>query len=216
MKRLNDAVRIRLVGAVGAILVAMLGCESSTPKVENPIVADIEYQRREKDQSFKNGDDSPIPDDKKANFNGLSYFPIDLKYRFELPLHKNATPDTFKILTSAGVERDAIKYGYFAFDIDAHACTLQVYQLLDIHSKYPDYLFLPFLDATSGKESYGGGRYLDFEENVSEVYTVDFNVAYNPLCAYGKTGYRCPIPPAENRLPLAIRAGEKYQTPKIK
>lgn len=200
----------RLVLLVCVLVLAALSCQSSTPKVENPIVGDIEHLRREKDQSYKNDADSPIPDDKKANFKGLSYFPIDLKYRFELPLQKNATPDTFRILTSTGVERDAIKYGYFAFEIDAQPCTLQVYQLLDIQSKYPDYLFLPFLDATSGKESYGGGRYLDFEENDSDVYTVDFNAAYNPLCAYGKTGYRCPIPPAENRLPVAIRAGEKY------
>lgn len=194
--------------------VLALACESSTPKVENPIVVDIEHLRREKDQSFKNDADSPIPDDKKAGFNGLSYFPIDLKYRFELPLHKNVTPDTFKILTSAGVERDAVKYGYFAFETEAHPCTLHVYQLLDVKSKYPDYLFLPFLDATSGEETYGGGRYLDFEENESGVYIVDFNLAYNPLCAYGKTGYRCPIPPAENRLAIAVKAGEKYSAEK--
>ncbi len=205
---------ISLKWMLGLFALTAMGCQSSTPKVEDPIVADIEHLRREKDQSFKNDADSPIPDDRKASFNGLSYFPIDLKYRFELPLHKNAAPDTCKILTSAGVDRDAIKYGYFAFEIETHPCTLHVYQLLDVKSKYPDYLFLPFLDATSGKESYGGGRYLDFEENESGVYTVDFNLAYNPLCAYGKTGYRCPIPPAENRLPVAVKAGEKYSAEK--
>ncbi len=213
MKTTNSLKRLRWVLCIFAVVA--LGCQSSTPKVANPIVGDIEHLRREKDLSYKNDADSPIPDDKKANFTGLSYFPVDLKYRFELPLHKNAVPDTFKILTSAGVERDAIKYGYFAFELDAQPSTLQVYQLLDIRSKYPDYLFLPFLDATSGKESYGGGRYLDFEENESGIYTVDFNAAYNPLCAYGKTGYRCPIPPAENRLPVPVKAGEKYQTNKI-
>lgn len=210
MKRLNVPAIKRFGLFLGWLLLAILGCESNKPETNNPVVADIEHLRREKDRSFKHDSDSPIPEEKKASFTGLSYFPIDLKYRFELPLHKNATPDTFKILTSAGVERHAIKYGYFAFEIDAQPCTLQVYQLLDIQSKYPDYLFLPFLDATSGKESYGGGRYLDFEENESGVYTLDFNAAYNPLCAYGKTGYRCPIPPAENRLAVAVRAGEKY------
>jgi hypothetical protein len=195
---------------IGGLLVTLLSCNSSTPKSDNPIVVEIEEQRLEKDEAFKHDADSPIPDDKKDDFSGLSYYPIDLKFRFELPLIKNSEPDTFKILTSAGVERDATKYGYFEFQIEDEPYTLQVYQLLDIQNKYPDYLFLPFLDATSGDETYGGGRYLDFIENDSGVYTLDFNLAYNPSCAYGKSGYRCPIPPAENRLEVAVKAGEKY------
>ncbi|HEX9654485.1 MAG TPA: DUF1684 domain-containing protein [bacterium] len=212
MRRLSSSLRKPFGWALGPLLLAILGCESSPPKAENPLVAEIEQQRRQKDRSFKHDADSPIPADQKANFNGLSYFPIDLKYRIELKLNKNAQADTLKILTSAGVERAAIKYGYFAFDLDAQPCALQVYKLLDIQSKYPNYLFLPFLDATSGKESYGGGRYLDFEENDTGIYTLDFNIAYSPSCAYGKSGYRCPIPPAENRLHLAVKAGERYST----
>ncbi|MFQ5676033.1 MAG: DUF1684 domain-containing protein, partial [bacterium] len=89
---------------------------------------------------------------------------------------------------------------------------LQVYKLLDVQSKYPGYLFIPFRDVTTGTESYPGGRYLDLQENDSQIYTLDFNLAYNPSCAYGKDGYSCPLPPAENTLDVAVLAGEKYPT----
>jgi uncharacterized protein (DUF1684 family) len=68
------------------------------------------------------------------------------------------------------------------------------------------------MDATTGKESYPGGRYVDLEENEFGNYILDFNKAYNPYCAYGKEGYVCPIPPAENKLEVEIKAGEKNYT----
>ena len=75
--------------------------------------------------------------------------------------------------------------------------------------KYKDYLFIPFTDKTSGIETYGGGRYIDLvlSDIVNKTCTIDFNKAYNPYCAY-TAGYNCPIPPKENDLPVAIKAGE--------
>ena len=75
--------------------------------------------------------------------------------------------------------------------------------------KYRNYLFVPFTDATTGKQSYGSGRYLEFYKKDIENNTLqlDFNKAYNPYCAYA-TGYKCPIPPRENRLSISIKAGE--------
>lgn len=193
------------------LIFSLTGCsERPEPVSESHIVAQIEEFREAKDASFKISYDSPIPDDRKDAFQGLSYFPIDLKYRYQLRLHRYDEKKTSKIITSSGMQRDAVKYGYFKFDMEGNDCILQVYKLLDIQSKYPDYLFVPFMDATTGKESYPGGRYLDFEEIDSGIYTLDFNLAYNPSCAYGKTGYNCPIPPAENKLQVAIYAGEKY------
>jgi uncharacterized protein (DUF1684 family) len=69
-------------------------------------------------------------------------------------------------------------------------------------------LFVPFADETSGRETYGAGRYLDLDRTSTGIYVIDFNTAYNPYCAYNPT-YDCPVPPKENRLPLPIRAGEK-------
>jgi len=187
-------------------------CEEPLPVGEIDLVAQIEKHRREKDASFKISEDSPIPDERKTKFHGLSYFPIEINYRFQVRLQRYSQKVTFEIVTSSGMLRETMKYGYFKFEIDRRECVLQVYKLLDIQSNYPNYLFVPFLDTTTGKESYAGGRYLDFEENDSGIYSLDFNLAYNPSCAYGKAGYNCPIPPAENELNVAIPAGEKYPT----
>jgi len=194
------------------VFLASFGCQESGQNSENDFVIQIEKHRTEKDVSFKISEDSPIPDERKIEFQGLSYFPVDLDYRFQVSLHRHSQKETFKIVTSSGMLRETMKYGYFKFDADGRECVLQVYKLLDIQSEYPNYLFVPFLDTTTGKESYQGGRYLDFEENDSGIYTLDFNLAYNPSCAYGKPGYNCPIPPAENKLDVAIPAGEKYPT----
>ena len=77
--------------------------------------------------------------------------------------------------------------------------------------KYRDYLFIPFTDLTSGNESYAGGRYFDFKSSdiLDNKFELDFNKAYNPYCAYISNRYSCPIPPKENNLSVAIRAGEK-------
>jgi hypothetical protein len=95
--------------------------------------------------------------------------------------------------------RDALRYGYFEFDVQGHTCRLQVYRTMeDIQA--------------GGRELFGGGRYIDLRENTSGTYQLDFNQAYNPYCAYAKS-YSCPVPPAENTLPVPIEAGEKNYQP---
>jgi hypothetical protein len=110
--------------------------------------------------------------------------------------------------TNTGEIRDGLRYGYIEFDAEGQRCRLQVYRLDDSGDSGKASLFIPFRDSTSGKETYGAGRYLDLDENTSGIYELDFNRAYNPYCAYGE-GYSCPIPPEENRLAIPIRAGEK-------
>lgn len=202
--------RLFLIALPAVLLLS--ACSKQNEALETDIqaaAAHIITYRAEKDAAFLGNPNSPIPDTQKATFTGLSYFPVDLRYRFSLKLKRYEKPENFKIVTSKGTLRDAEKYGYFDFAIETQPCTLQVYKLLDTQRKHPGYLFLPFLDATNNHESYGGGRYLDFQENKTDIYEVDFNMAYNPLCAYGKDGYNCPIPPLENRLHVALRAGEK-------
>jgi uncharacterized protein (DUF1684 family) len=100
-----------------------------------------------------------------------------------------------------------LRYGYFDFKVGDQICKLQVYRLEDA-SGVGASLFIPFRDSTSGQETYAAGRYIDLKENTSGVYDLDFNRAYNPYCAYNSE-FSCPIPPAENTLRVAIRAGEK-------
>lgn len=176
----------------------------------NPDVAnEIQQHRIQRDDFFRTSSNSPLPEEHKQDFRGLKYFAIDLAYRFKLPLHKYSKTDTTVMITSMGTKREAIKYGYFKFKMSGKSCKLTVYKMVDLESDFPKHLFVPFLDSTSGNDSYGGGRYIDLEENESSVYILDFNMAYNPSCAYGKHGYVCPIPPAGNRLDLPVRAGEK-------
>jgi uncharacterized protein (DUF1684 family) len=164
-------------------------------------------ERLAKDDFFKTSAESPIPDKDRSGFKGLSYYPIDLNLRFNVKLHRFPIPKQIRIGTNTGEIRNALLYGYFDFQLDAKTYRLQVYRTEDALEKGPS-LFIPFRDETSGRETYGSGRYIDLAENTSGIYELDFNRAYNPYCAYNST-YSCPLPPAENTLAVPIRAGEK-------
>jgi hypothetical protein len=171
------------------------------------IPGQIEYSRKEKDRILKFSPDSPIPKTEKEAFTGLKYFPIDLKYRLSAKLEKYTTNEKIKMATSTGSEDEYIRYAAVKFTIDNAEHSLDAFKSVspDVDSNR---LFVPFRDSTSGKESYGAGRYLELEEDSKGVYTIDFNLAYSPYCAYN-TDYSCPLPPTQNTLKIAINAGEK-------
>jgi hypothetical protein len=141
-----------------------------------------------------------------AAYKGLKYFPVDLSFRYELPLTPNQKPDTTIIMSTRGNRRRAIRVGWYDFTVGKKACRLEADRLLEPGVGEND-LSVFFRDATSGKESYPVGRYVDVKELDSGNYVLDFNNAYNPACAFSDH-YNCPIPPAANTLPVAIRAGE--------
>lgn len=174
--------------------------------MEKRLESDLLDFRKRKDDMFKTSDDSPLPPEIKMVFQGLEYYPINWLYRFEGPVIRYPDPVKFTMISTDGEKRQAIKYGYMRLDINGKEYPLQVYQLLDSDEK--DMLFVPFVDANSGKETYGAGRYIDLEEKQNGLYVIDFNRAYNPSCAYGGN-YSCPITPQENRIPVPILAGEK-------
>ncbi len=142
-----------------------------------------------------------------AEFKGLSYFPVDLAYRRVVPLTPNPHPDTTIILSTRGNPRRAVRAGWFEFTIGGRRCRLEASRLLEPGVGEND-LAVFFRDATTGKESYGVGRYVDPERRADGRYVLDFNRAYNPACAFSDY-YNCPIPPRANTLQVAIRAGEK-------
>jgi uncharacterized protein (DUF1684 family) len=194
---------------LGIILFAVLlaACNQYTPEQE-AIIADIQQQRAEKDQGFKKDENSPLLPEDKDNFQGLNYYPVNLSLRFEGAIAKydSVIPDT--IIGTKGDLRPAVKYGYFPFEYRDEEYRLEIYKILRDKPEYAKYLFLGFTDATSGHETYGGGRYIDMIENEDNFYVVDFNLAYNPYCAYNPR-YSCAIPPSANRLPFEVTAGEK-------
>lgn len=171
---------------------------------------EVEDFRRAKDHFFKTGEDSPIPN--RHMFKGLKYFNPDPAYSVAAHFVPLPKPERLRMLTSKGVEQDYLRVGHLEFSLYSRSLRLAAYRPADAHGRH-DSLFVPFRDATSGKESYGAARYLDLELQPSGQYILDFNLAYNPYCAYSDD-YVCPLPPHENSLPVAIQAGEKaYEDP---
>ena len=145
------------------------------------------------------------PESREKDFKGIDFFPIHKKYQFRLKFHKYPNPEPVPISLSNGQRVDAITAGYFSFELDGKQIKLHAYKkrLSDTE------MFLPFKDKTSGEETYGAGRYLDLYGTPDDDYVLDFNLAYNPLCAFDERKYNCPLPPAENwLLDVEIRAGE--------
>lgn len=163
-------------------------------------VADIEDLRRRKDEAFRQEAWSPIGD--KARFRGLSYYPVDPAMRFRVPMERHPDPKAITLQTSDGDARRYDNVGHVELPLAGDAVHIQLYQA---HGS--DDLFVPFRDKTSGKETYGAGRYLDLHLEGGLV-DVDLNLAYNPYCAYDES-YSCPFPPPENWLQVPVRAGER-------
>lgn len=164
---------------------------------------EIEDSRREKDEFFGSHPRSPLGPEQRRDFRGLQYYPYNPEMRLHLPLNTGMAHDILEMDTTSGDKRTYRREGSITFQVEGQEAVLYLYSSEGSHG-----LFLPFRDATSGKESYGGGRYLDTMLNADGTVLVDFNYAYNPYCAYNDS-WICPIPPAENWLALPIRAGEK-------
>ncbi len=142
------------------------------------------------------------------HFRNLDFYPISLKYIVKANFEKNTFPVPFEMATSTDRKPLYQKYGTLTFTLDNQEYQLAVYQDMDPKEAYKDYLFVPFTDLTNTTETYGGGRYIDLKQPLAPIVTLDFNRAYNPYCAYSHR-WSCVIPPKENDLPVAIKAGVK-------
>lgn len=171
--------------------------------------------RAEKDQFFARAPQSPIPhEDRHAGFNGLSYYPPDLAFRVPAEVVPFDFPAVVQMATSTGEIRPQLRYAELRFRIGDQELHLVGFTDPEDAAE-PEELFVPFRDATSTHDTYGAGRYLEIAveyqgsgDAKTQTATIDFNLAYNPYCAYSPY-YSCPIPPAENTLPIAITAGER-------
>ncbi len=164
--------------------------------------------RAEKDTFFGSNEHSPIPAAERVAFTGLPYYPVDPTLRFierALAPYTGSEPSNFQIPTSDGQLRPAHRAGTLAFEIDGAPRSLTAYTF---DGGDGETLFVPFLDGTSGTDTYGAGRYLDLEPEADGSYTLDFNLAYHPSCVYDAR-FSCPLTPAENRMPGRIEAGER-------
>jgi uncharacterized protein (DUF1684 family) len=168
----------------------------------------LERDREQKEHYFAEHPHSPLTEDEKAAFEGLDHYPPDPDYRFEVELERFDDPETLVVATSTDGEQEYHRVGRFTVEIAGETVEINAYRG-DLDE---DRLWVPFRDATSGDETYGAGRYLDLEpdthRNEDGTWTLDFNEAYNPTCAYSER-FECPLPPMENWLDVAVEAGEK-------
>jgi len=191
---------------VTAALGLMAACEQEPPSAS--YTRRVAEERTRKDEFFRSGSaESPVKPEEQAKFLPISYFDIDPDY---------ATPATLKLLeertklvmpTSTGKLRDMERVGTLEFTWRGQPLRLTAFSEV---GQQVSRLFVPFSDLTSGTETYPAGRYMDIDPQASGVYIVDFNTAYHPYCYYNAE-YDCPFPPAENRLKVPIRAGERLR-----
>lgn len=162
--------------------------------------------REKRDRFFKEDPQSPLKERDRKKFSGLIYYTVDLKYAMTGFIEKYPTqpkPLYVTLPTNKEAGRKYVKVGRFKFKWEGKEYALQIYRPLA-----SDELFLPFKDRTSGVETYEKGRYLYIEPMPGGRVLIDFNRAYNPFCQFNEK-YTCPFAPEENRLDIAIRAGEK-------
>jgi uncharacterized protein (DUF1684 family) len=174
---------------------------------------DLKTFRTGRDKEFRNRAESPLLEEDFSNFKGLNYYDEDKSFQVEARFERTADESYFQMPTSSGVPKKYIKYGVLKFNLGGRQQQLNVYQTdkatLEKYPEYADLLFVPFKDATNGAETYSGGRYIDIKTPKGNKVMLDFNLAYNPSCAYGSDRYSCPIPPKKNFLKIAVKAGEK-------
>jgi hypothetical protein len=164
-------------------------------------MSELDSFRHMKDEFFKTDHHSPLTADQKRAFTGLNYFPENTDLDLLLDMERFEEEEHVQIQTTTGDVQTYTRFGKINFQIDGEEVDLTVYANENGY-------FLPFADSLAGVETYGAGRYIEPERSADGSFHVNFNLAYNPYCAYNEL-YSCPITPAENRIKVPIRAGEK-------
>jgi len=204
-----------IVAIVALVAAVTSACNSGPAPVDTRSYEQrIQEWRQSKDAAFKSTADdsiSPIPKAERASFTGLTYYPIDEHYRTPAALAvESSNPPVVIELQTSGAELDRYrKVGTLGFTIGGVSYKLTAFAE---EGASLDRLFVPFGDLTNGGETYKGGRFLELDRTPTGLYELDFNRAYHPFCVFNPN-YICPVPPRENRLPVAIRAGERLAGP---
>ncbi len=183
----------------------------SFAQTDTAIVNDTKRFQSELKTEYDDPYHTPLSAKAKKNFAGIHFFAFDANYAVDTRFVRTPQEKPFQMSTSSGMRKTYIKYAEAFFVIDKKEYKLNVYQSQDLlkSADYKDYLFIPFTDATSGTETYEGGRYIDLTIPASDHISINFNKAYQPYCAY-TDGYNCPVPPQENHLPVKIEAGVRF------
>lgn len=189
---------------LATVVYSLVGNEEpkSIPTVDNSYLTSIQNIRKDKDAFLKTDKESPI--ENKADFKGLKYFDVNTDFKVSAKLDILTTGQKINIAMTGGQTEEYEAFANATFELQGQKCALKIFKAED------DALFLPFKDLTTNKETYGSGRYLDLDmKTIKDGHIeIDFNRCYHPYCAYNHT-YTCPVPPAENLINVAVKAGEK-------
>ncbi|MBI4885983.1 MAG: DUF1684 domain-containing protein [Acidobacteria bacterium] len=189
------------------VILFVSACSSGPSAPDDKTYADrLAAARVVKDRQFREDADSPVPKEKRDGLLPLRYFPIDASYMIPAALKLSDDRPVFEMPTSTGALRRMQLVGVLEFTLAGERRSLGAF--VEDGTQQIANLFVPFADVTTGKETYSAGRYLDIEPTTTGYYTIDFNRAYNPYCAYN-AAYECPFPPPSNRMSVEIRAGER-------
>ena len=209
MKRENSDIRIHIILLLIFLApVILVSCSSNESPKTQEYILEVEKFRQEKNNFMKNDPNSPFNQDSLAHFQPLKYYKANPDFVFKSKLYEYPQKDTVKIFGTKGEERKALKFGYVNLNYKNKIYKLNVYKGWAKNNE--PYYSIWFTDETTGKATYDVGRYIDFylDRATDSLYTVDFNLAYNPYCAYSSI-YSCAIPRKEDHLNFAVEAGEK-------
>jgi uncharacterized protein len=202
----NKFLLLSLFASLLAIVVySLVGNEEAkpaVPSVDNVYLTTIQNLRKEKNDYLKTDKDSPI--ENKADFKGLTYFEVNPDFKVLAKLETLVSDQKIKIDMTGGETEEFEAFANATFELAGQKCALKIFK------SEGNMLFLPFKDLTSNKETYGAGRYLDLDMTTikDRQIEIDFNRCYQPYCAYNHT-FTCPVPPAENFINVAVKAGER-------
>lgn len=189
------------------VLLLVAGMAAAEERPDGGYLDEIAAFRDYRDFTFRDRILSPLPEAERLAFVGLRYFEITRRYAVPADLVRSTDTATFAMPTFNGRTMPFSHAGTLVARVDGTTVRLKAFRRED-DAAVRDFLLVPFRDATNGIETYAGGRYIEIDLPLSAPVVLDFNRATNPLCAYAE-GFACPIPPAENRLAIPIRAGEK-------
>ena len=198
--------------ATGFWLLAVGLFLSCGPAVDQAYRQTIAAERMALNEQFFDPNKTPLDSLSFYTFGGLKFFPIQEKYRVNATLTLLENEEVYNLPHSHDQTKPYKNYAIAKFELDGKNYELIVLEQAVKKPGNENYLLLPFLDQTTNKETYGGGRYIDLDKSAGKNIVIDFNKAYHPYCAYNSK-YTCPIPPPRNRMDVAIEAGVRLSSP---
>jgi uncharacterized protein (DUF1684 family) len=195
-----------IVAFIAFVILAIVVYTFVYNEEDTAYIESVLEERKDRERFLKNSRESPFTDTQKRAFRTLDYFDIDQKFKIKARLEKIEDDRLITVPTNDGKEERYLKWAYAHFELEGKPQRLLILQ--PMMRQFQNKLSIIFTDETSGEESYGACRYLEVTKDGELSITLDFNLAYNPYCAYSSK-YSCPLPPPGNHVSAAIRAGEK-------